>query len=116
VGAPARGVTWISIGLITFQAPELTTLVLLLYIGFWATASGFIRIILALRLRSEIEGEWFLVLSGLVSILFGLAMISRPAAGALAVLSFIGFWSVATGIILVLVSFKVQSARRPGRN
>ena len=104
-----EGLLGITFGVITFQAPAITAMVLLLYIGFWAVASGVLRIILAVRLRNEIEGEWWMVLGGLVSILFGFTMVARPAAGALAVLTLIGFWSIATGIFLVFVSFKVKS-------
>lgn len=50
-----------------------------------------------------------MVLGGLASILFGVIMVARPGAGALAVLTLIGFWSIVTGIFLVLVSFRVKS-------
>jgi uncharacterized membrane protein HdeD (DUF308 family) len=104
-----EGLLGIAFGVITFQAPGITALLLLLYIAFWAISTGVLRIVLALRLRNEIEGEWWMVLGGLASILFGVAMVARPAAGALAVLTLIGLWSVVTGVCLVLVSFKVKS-------
>ena len=105
-----EGLLSIAFAVITFQAPGITATVLLLYIGFLAMATGVLRIILAMRLRKEIEGEWWMVLGGLASILFGVAMVARPAAGALAVLTLIGFWSIVAGILLVLVSFRVKSA------
>ena len=104
-----EGLLGIAFGVITFQAPGITTLVLLLYIGFWAMATGVLRIILAVRLRHEITGEWWMVLGGLASILFGMAMVARPGAGALAVLTVIGIWSIVTGVSLVLLAFKVKS-------
>jgi uncharacterized membrane protein HdeD (DUF308 family) len=104
-----EGLLGIAFGVITFQAPGITTLMLLLYIGFWAIATGVLRIILAVSLRHEITGEWWMALGGLVSILFGLSMVSRPGAGALAVLTVIGIWSIVTGFSLVFLSFKVRS-------
>ena len=104
-----EGLLGIAFGVITYQAPGITTLMLLLYIGFWAIATGVMRIILAVRLRHEITGEWWMVLGGLVSILFGMAMVSRPGAGALAVLTVIGVWSIVTGLSLVFLAFKVKS-------
>ena len=104
-----EGLLGIAFGVITFQAPGITTLMLLLYIGFWAMATGVLRIILAVRLRHEITGEWWMALGGLVSILFGLSMVSRPGAGALAVLTVIGIWSIVTGVSLVFLAFKVKS-------
>ena len=105
-----EGLLGIAFGVITFQAPGITTLMLLMYIGFWAVATGVLRIILALRLRHEITGEWWMALGGLVSIWFGLTMLARPGAGALAVLTIIGVWSIVTGFSLVFLGFKVRSA------
>jgi uncharacterized membrane protein HdeD (DUF308 family) len=104
-----EGLLGIAFGVITYQAPGITTLVLLLYIGFWAMAAGVLRIILAVRLRHEITGEWWMALGGLASILFGVAMVARPGAGALAVLTLIGVWSIVTGFSLVFLSFRVRA-------
>ena len=104
-----EGLLGIAFGVITYQAPGITALMLLLYIGFWAIATGVMRIILAVRLRHEITGEWWMALGGVVSILFGMAMVSRPGAGALAVLTVIGVWSIVSGVTLVLLAFKVKS-------
>jgi len=104
-----EGLLSIAFGVIAYQAPAITTLMLLLYIAFWAMATGVLRIILAVRLRHEIEGEWWMALGGLVSIVFGLAMVARPDAGALAVLTIIGFWSIVSGVTLALLAFKVKS-------
>lgn len=104
-----EGLLGIAFGVITFQAPAITALLLLLYIGFWAIGTGVLRIVVAIRLRNEIEGEWWLVLGGLVSILFGMSVIARPGAGAIAVLTVMGLWSIVSGIFLVLGSFKVKS-------
>jgi uncharacterized membrane protein HdeD (DUF308 family) len=104
-----EGLLGIAIGVITFQAPEITATVLILYIGFWAMATGVLRIILAVRLRKEIEGEWWMALAGLAGIVFGVFMLARPGAGALAVLWVIAAWAVVGGVCLVIFSFKVKA-------
>ena len=104
-----EGLLGIAIGVITFQAPEVTATVLILYIGFWAMATGVLRIILAVRLRKEIEGEWWMALAGLAGIVFGVFMLARPGAGALAVLWVIAAWAVVGGVCLVIFSFKVKA-------
>ena len=63
---------------------------------------------LAVRLRKEIEGEWWMVLAGLVNIVFGVFMMVQPGAGALAVLWIVAIWSIVGGIFLVFLSFKVK--------
>jgi len=105
-----EGLLSIAIGVITMQAPEITALVLALYIGFWAMATGVLRIVLAVRLRKEIQGEWWMALSGLVGIVFGVFMVARPGAGALALLWAVSIWAMIGGFLLVLLSFKIKAA------
>jgi uncharacterized membrane protein HdeD (DUF308 family) len=102
------GLVGIGIGLLTFLAPGLTALALLFYIAIWAIATGVLEIAAAIRLRKEIQGEWLLILGGLASVAFGLMLIGRPGAGALAVLWLIAAYAVAFGLILVLLAFKVR--------
>ena len=104
-----EGLLGVAFGVITWMNPGITTLVLLLYIAFWAMATGVLKIIMAVRLRKEIEGEWWMVLSGLASALFGVIMIARPGAGAMAVLWVIGAWAIVTGVFLVILSFAARS-------
>jgi len=104
-----EGLLGIAFGAITWMRPGITTMVLLLFIAFWAMATGILRIIMALRLRKEIEGEGWLVLSGLASVLFGLIVMARPGAGAMALLWLIGAWAIVVGIFLVILAFQARS-------
>lgn len=104
-----EGLLGIAFGVITWVNPGVTTLVLLLFIAFWAMATGTLRIVMAIRLRKEIEGEWWLILSGLASALFGVIVLARPGAGALAMLMVIAAWATVVGVFLVILSFKVRT-------
>ena len=104
-----EGLLGIAFGVITFQAPDITTLVLLFYIAGWAIASGLMRIVLAIQIRKEIQGEWMMALGGAASLLFGVLMIARPGAGALAVIWYIGAWAIAIGVFLIVVGFEARS-------
>lgn len=104
-----EGLLGIAFGVITFQAPDITTLVLLIYIAAWAIASGVMRIALAIQVRKEIEGEWMMALGGLASLLFGALMLARPGAGALAVIWLIGAWAMLIGVFLIVVAFEARS-------
>lgn len=107
-----EGLLGILFGVLTFQSPEITTLLLLMYIAAWAMVSGILRIIEAFHLRREIEGEWLLALGGIVSLAFGIMMIARPGAGALAVIWFIGTWALAAGTILIAFALKLRKLRQ----
>jgi uncharacterized membrane protein HdeD (DUF308 family) len=103
-----EGGVGIGIGVLTLVAPGITALALLFYIAIWAIATGVLEIAAALALRKEIEGEWLLVLGGLVSVAFGALLIARPGAGALAVLWLIGGYAIAFGALLVLLGLKLR--------
>ena len=103
------GLVGIGVGIMTFTAPGLTAIALLFYVAIWAIATGLLQIVAAIRLRKEIEGEWLLGLGGLVSVTFGVMLVSRPGAGALAVLWIIGAYAVIFGFIVVVLAFKARS-------
>ena len=103
------GVIGILAGLGTFLWPGITAWVLLTLIGVWSILHGALEIAGAIRLRREIRGEFFLILSGLVSVAFGLFVLIRPGAGALAVVWLIGFYAVVFGGLLIALSFRLRA-------
>src|SRR4030095_9561624 len=88
------GLVGIGIGVLTFMRPDATALGLLYYIAIWAIATGLLALVAASPLRKEIEGEFWLGLGGLASVAFGVLLVARPGAGALAVLWLIGGYSI----------------------
>jgi uncharacterized membrane protein HdeD (DUF308 family) len=102
------GIAGIVAGLLTFVYPGITALVLLIFIAAWAIVLGIFEIYGAIRLRKEIEGEWLLILNGAISVLFGLVLLWRPGAGALAVVWIIGAYAILFGIISVMFGLKLR--------
>jgi uncharacterized membrane protein HdeD (DUF308 family) len=70
---------------VTFVWPGLTALVLLYIIAVWALLTGVLELMASVRLREVIQNEWWLALSGMASVLFGLGLLAAPGAGAVAV-------------------------------
>ena len=102
------GLIGVAVGIMTFMTPGITALALLYYIAFWAIFRGILEISTAIRLRKEIEGEWLLILGGVASVVFGVLLLARPGAGALAVITLIAVYALVVGIILVILAFKVR--------
>jgi uncharacterized membrane protein HdeD (DUF308 family) len=96
------------LGILTFFNPGLTALALLFYIAIWAIATGLLEIVAAIRLRKEIEGEFWMALGGLASVAFGMLLVARPGAGALAVLWLIAAYAVVYGATLIMLAFKAR--------
>lgn len=103
-----EGLAGILIGVFTIIWPALTVLILVIFVGFWALLTGILEITAAVKLRHEIQGEWLLALSGIISILFGLIMFVSPGAGAVALVWIIGAYALFFGISLILLGLKLR--------
>src|SRR5262249_16143022 len=74
--------------------------VLLYIIAAWAVVTGVLEIVAAVRLRRQITNEWWLALSGALSVVFGVLIMLAPAAGALAIALWIGAYAIVFGALL----------------
>lgn len=106
------GLTGVAAGILTFVYPGITALVLVVFIGVWALIRGIFEIIGAIRLRREISQEWLLIFAGVISVLFGLAVLINPGAGALALLWLIGGYAIVFGAILVWFALRLRKLAR----
>lgn len=102
------GILGIAAGLLTFLWPGMTALVLAMFIGAWSLVHGVLEIIGAIKIRKEIDNEWWLILSGALSALFGLAILIMPGAGALALVWIIGAYAIAFGALLIGFAFRLK--------
>ena len=93
-----RGLLGITVGVLVFAWPGISALALLYVIGAYAFALGILCVGAAFRLPLDGRGEAFMVLTGLVAIVFGIVIFAKPGAGALAVLALIAAFALATGI------------------
>lgn len=118
LGAPAgyerrwvlllEGAAGVIVGTLTFLWPAMTALALLYFIAAWAVVTGALQVVAAVRLRELISHEWLLVLGGALSVLFGVALMAVPVAGALAVVWLIGVYAVASGMLLVALALRLR--------
>jgi len=105
------GIIGIIVGLLTFHAPQITALALVIYIAAWALMIGASEIVMAVKLRHEIKGEWLLILMGLASIVFAVLLLWNPVAGAAAVIWLIAWYAVVLGILAIFFGFRLRSLR-----
>lgn len=112
----ARGLVGILVGIFFILMPYVTTigyaLASLALLAIWSIFTGVFEIAAAVKLRKEIRGEWLLGLSGLLSVLLGMAipiiLALYPAATILSVAWLIGVYALAAGIVLIGQSFRLR--------
>jgi len=104
------GLISVAAGVIAFIWPGMTAFSLVIVIAAWAIVNGIAEIVAAIRLRKEITGEWLLVVAGIASILFGIALFLNPFIGALVLVWWIGGFTFAFGILLIVLGFRMRRA------
>src|SRR5262252_1832712 len=105
------GILGIIVGLLTFHAPQITALALVIYIAAWALMTGASEIAIAVKLRQEIKGEWFLILAGLASIVFAVLLLWNPIAGAAALIWLISWYAIIMGILEIIFGFRLKALK-----
>jgi len=110
-GVLLAGLAGVAVGVVTFLYPGLTGLALLYLIAAWAIIRGIFEIIAAFHLRKEIENEWMLALSGLLSLALGVVLVVAPGAGALAVLWWIGAFAIVFGVLTIMLGLRLKGLK-----
>jgi uncharacterized membrane protein HdeD (DUF308 family) len=111
-----EGAAGIILSLLTFRSPDLTALIVLSFIAAWSIITGIFEIATAARLRKMISNEWLLILSGVVSIIFGTRLITQPGAGAISIVWLLGAYALLFGILTLMLAFRMRGMReRLGR-
>lgn len=96
-----QGLVSIIAGVVTFVWPGITALALLVVVAIWAVLTGISGVAVAVSLRRQIRGEWMLVASGVLSILFGMALLVFPGAGLLTLTWVVGAYALGFGALLI---------------
>jgi uncharacterized membrane protein HdeD (DUF308 family) len=112
-----EGILGVAFGLLVLTWPELATIAtgitLLVMIAVWAIVTGALQVISAIQLRKEIDNEIWLGLGGLISIVFGVILLRFPITGILAILWLIAGYSIAFGVLFIMLAFRLRNMRRP---
>lgn len=116
------GLLGIATGVVVVVSPFVATLVLATFlwasIAFWSVFSGVLEIAAAIRLRKEIKGEVWLILSGLISVVLGIIvtwmLLTRPLESFLALGWLLGFYAAVFGAMMILLGLRLRRANQAG--
>ena len=80
-----------------------------LLLGVWAIIVGIFEVAAAIELRRVITDEWLYIISGILSIVFGVLVFIYPQAGALSIVWLIALYALIYGVTLVALGFRMRS-------
>jgi uncharacterized membrane protein HdeD (DUF308 family) len=103
-----EGLLNILVGVIAFLMPGLTIVFFVTLMAVWSLVTGILMVVAAFKLNPEYGRGW-LVFGGLVSVLFGVALLVAPLVGAVVLTWWLGAYAMVFGIALVLLAFKLRS-------
>ena len=111
----AEGALNIVMGLIAALFPVGAVLAFVMITAAWSIVTGILMIVAALRLNPAYGRGW-LIFSGVVSVLFGLALALSPVIGAVVLTWWIGAYALVFGIALLVLAFKLRGRRSDAPN
>lgn len=114
------GAVGVLVGLIVAIAPFTASLALAVFlwasIGIWALLSGALELAAAVRLRREIEGEFWLGLAGALSLAMGVAVLwmlfTRPEGSLVALGWLLGLYAALFGAIMLALGLLLRRIAR----
>jgi uncharacterized membrane protein HdeD (DUF308 family) len=113
-----EGVVGISAAAIAFLLPGITLFVFVFFVSGWALISGGLMIAAVFRLGAE-DGRRWLVLGGIVSVIYGrllafyggmIAAAPLPLNGPIVLTWCLGAYALVFGIAVLIAAFKLRSA------
>ena len=105
-----EGVVNLGAGVAAVLVPGLTVVLLVTVLGVWAVLSGVTMLVSAFRLHSG-HGRGLLLLSGLVSLVWGALLWFSPIAGALVLMWWLGGYALAFGVLLLVLGLRLRGRR-----
>jgi len=102
-----RGLIWLALGILIFVRPLESVAALALVIAIWALVSGISQIVQAVEMRAAVVHWWLLLVSGIISVAFGIAALRfYPALSLAFAVIWTAYWFVLTGVISISMSLQ----------
>src|SRR5262245_54304507 len=108
-----EGIVGIAAGIIAAAMPGLTVLVFVGLLAAWAIVSGFLELRAAYQLAED-HGRWWLAIGGVVSLIFGIVLISAPVFGALVLSWWVGAYATLFGASMLALAYKLRAREHGG--
>jgi uncharacterized membrane protein HdeD (DUF308 family) len=105
-----NGILGIVAGAVAALWPGMTVLAFVILVAAWALISGAFMLMSAFRLKID-HGRVWLVIGGIVSIVFGILLVISPFIGALVLTFWTGAHALVLGGTLLVLAYRLRSHR-----
>ena len=107
-----HGVLAIIAAAAVIMVPGWTLLAIAFLLGAYWIITGILQIAVAIDFRKAMKGELLLIAAGILSVIVGVILMVYPLVGLVALAQVIGIFSIASGIILLVLAAKLALAPR----
>ena len=97
------------IGALVLMYTAQAVLIFVIVFSAWAIITGIVEIVGSFSLRKHIANEIWLLLTGVISVLFGLLIFINPVISVVAITYLIGIYAVIFGVFFIALAFKLKS-------
>ena len=106
-----RGLLALAVGVFILARPRDSLAALALIVAVWALVSGMTEILHALETRVLFRSWWILLISGLISMCFGVAAVYFYPVLSLAFMAvWVGFLLAGNGVVVIYASLQMKNA------
>jgi uncharacterized membrane protein HdeD (DUF308 family) len=103
-----NGIIGLALGVLTFAETRTMAVALVSLAGAWAILTGALEVVAAVRFRQFIQNEWLLGISGVASIVFGVAVLAQPEIGIVTFALVFGAYAVLVGTAQVWLGLRLR--------
>lgn len=104
-----EGILGVLAGAVALAWPGITALAFLFLIASWAILTGILQLLAPLAFPMRFGRGLLSVLSGIISIVFGIVIAAQPASGLLTVVWLIGIYAIVFGGMNIVLYFESRS-------
>ncbi len=104
-----EGMLGVVVALLIWSWPVASAVGFVYFVAAWLIMTGFLQVAAGIRFRDVIPDEWLYILTGIVSIAFGVFVFRSPAQGAIATAFLFGWYFLLFGLVQTMFAIRVRS-------
>lgn len=95
-------------GVLALYNPAATASILMIFLAVWLIIGGIYRILFAIQVRNQIQGEWMIILSGALAIILGVLLMAQPIVGLVITTIWLGVIVLMYGVLQIYAGVKLR--------